>query len=71
MRCALAILLLLATPALAQQDQTAFLAKALHALQQQRNAANDELVNTQAKLALALDEIAALKARIKELETNK
>jgi len=66
----LAVLALLATPALAQTGQTdaAFLQRAIVALQQQRNAALDLQAQFQALLATRDDEIEKLKARIAELE---
>jgi hypothetical protein len=57
--------LALASPALAQQPDPAFLQQALIAMQQQRNAALDGQAQSQAMAAV---EIAKLKARIAELE---
>ena len=61
--------LLLASPAWAQQAPDAsFMTKIVAVLQQQRNAATDREAQAQAQAAALADEIATLKARVAELE---
>lgn len=67
----LTIAFLVSVPALAQQQpavDSAFLQKALSAMQAQRNNALDEQVGTVARAAVLADENAKLKAEIEELK---
>lgn len=69
---ALTVFALLCGTASAQpQDQSMFLGKALNILQQQRDEAMNRLVNAEARAALLVDEVAALKKKIAEIETPK
>lgn len=61
-------LVLFASPAFAQQPDPAFLQKAIAAFQFQRNQALDALAISEAKAAIAAEDLAKAKARIKELE---
>ena len=65
---AVAVALLLAIPALAQQPppDPAFMQKAIVALQVQRNAALDAQVVAEARAAQLSDEVAALKKQIED-----
>jgi phage shock protein A len=67
-------LLLLASPATAQQPQQppdpAFLQKALSAMQQQRNQAMDSVAVMQAQAEQAREELAKAQERIKQLEAK-
>lgn len=69
----LAILALLATPALAQQQppDPAFLQRFLGAMQAQRNQALDVAAVGEAKAQGLAEDLAKAQARIKELEQNK
>jgi septal ring factor EnvC (AmiA/AmiB activator) len=65
----ISILLLVATPALAQQPaDPVFMQNAIAALAQQRNRAMDEAAGLSAQLAKANTEIAELKKQIEELK---
>lgn len=65
------LLLLVASPALGQQPDPAFLQRALSVMQQQRNAAMDAAAGQQARADGLADELAKAQARIKELEPKK
>lgn len=68
LRRALAIsLLLLASPALAD-EQGQFLTKALASLQQQRNTAMDDAANAHAQAAVLRDQVAQQQAIIADME---
>jgi predicted nucleic acid-binding Zn-ribbon protein len=65
------ILAISTLPAMAQQQQQAdpvFMQHAINSLQTQRNAALDAAALAEAKLSSAMDSIAQLQAKIKELE---
>lgn len=63
------LLLLISSPALAQQQpDTAFMQRAITAIQTQRNAALDQAVLLQAKVDGLTEDLAKAQARIKELE---
>lgn len=65
------LILLIASPALAQQQpDPAFLQRALGAMQTQRNQAMDALAVSEAKAAGLADDLGKANARIKELETK-
>lgn len=64
------VFVLLASPAVAQQQQPdpAFLQRAITVLQAQRNAALDQAAGAEARVAQIADDLAKAQARIKELE---
>jgi hypothetical protein len=66
-----AILVMLSTPALAQQPpDPAFLQQAIVAIQAQRNEALDKAAGAQAQVALLSEQITKLRERVKELEAK-
>jgi septal ring factor EnvC (AmiA/AmiB activator) len=62
--------LLLATPALAQQPDPAFMQRAINALQTQRNNALDGQAAMEARLAGLTEDLSKTNAKIKELESK-
>lgn len=68
-RCMIAFAVLIATPALAQQQpDIATLQRVIAILQQQRNQAMDTLASSEVQRAVLAEEIERFKARIAEME---
>src|SRR5438874_1400178 len=59
-----------AVPCTKTFTETAFMAKAIATLQQQRNGAADAQASAEARASLLADEVTKLTARVKELETK-